>query len=417
MATIRPFEGYLVNPERAALVASPAYDALTPEQRHAYAETHSTNFLNVMRSREEYPRSQRPSLDVLLARNKARLEEMIRAGDFVREPRPSLYLYRLSVAGHVQTGVVAEIPVAEFEQGLVKKHEHTQEGKEDDLTAYQRVVRASSSPICLAYAGQPEIDALVAELTSAPPVIDFVAEDGVAQSVWLVDDPSTIHRLQAQFSRVPSTYLTDGHHRAASASRFRASERAANPNHTGEEAYNFLLVALFPDRQLRILEYNRMVQGTNGLSHSELLAAVEERFEVEPLGSAPASSPKPRRRGEITMLLGGEWYRVTIRAGAVLVASDDPVRSLDVTILQDELLGPVLGVGDPRTDPRIDYLSGAFGLQDLARHCRDHDSIGFAVYPTAIEDLMAVADAGAVMPPKSTWFDPKLRSGLFLRIR
>lgn len=415
MSTIKPFDGYLVNPERAAIVVSPPYDALTPQQRHEYATAHPRNYLNTMRSREEFPEHERPSLDELLAGNSAKLKQLIDNHDLVYQPAPGFYLYRLAVDGHVQTGLVAEVPVEEYQQGRVKKHENTQASKEDDLTAYNRVVRASSSPICLAYPASAEVDALIAELTGQDPAVDFVAEDGVSQTVWYVSEEGAMERLQELFEGVPATYLTDGHHRTASAVRFVEGERAANPNHTGEEPYNFLLVALFPDSELRILEYNRCVRGLNGHTVEQLVAAVEIGFDVERLSISSAEEARPRARAEMAMFVQGTWYRLSARPG--VVPSGDRVRSLDVSVLQEQILGPTLGIDDPRTDPRISYMSGAFGLHDLEQHCRENDKIGFAVYPTSMEDLMAVADADEVMPAKSTWFDPKLRSGLFLRLR
>ena len=415
MSTIKPIDGYLVNPERVEQIASPAYDALTPQQRYEFAVAHPRNYLNVMRSREEFPEGERPSLDELLAGNRARLKRMLENADFIYQSTPGFYIYRLKDGGHVQTGLVAEIPIDEYEQGLVKKHEHTQQDKEDDLTAYQQEVRASSSPVCLAYPARNAIDRRIGELTKRAPVTDFGDGQGLTQSIWRISDQDEMSGLERLFDQVPASYLTDGHHRAASATRFRAAERSANPNHTGDEAYNFLLVAFFPNTQLQILPYNRCVKGRKHHSLTALLSAIETSFEVEPLEVTDAETARPRKRGEIAMCIDEAWYRLTARPGVAV--PNDPVQALDVSILQQQVLGPVLGIDDPRSDPRMDYLSGAFDLNQLQAHCREHDEIGFAVFPTAIEDLMAVADASAVMPPKSTWFDPKLRSGLFLRMR
>ena len=411
---LKPVDGMVVNPERVEVVVSPAYDALTPTQRYRYANKHPGNYLNVMRSREEYPEGERPTAAELLAANGKRLQEMISAGDFLPRDKPAYYIYRLSAADHVQTGVVADIPVAEYLDGRVKKHEHTQALKEDDLTTYQREVRATSSPICLTYASSEAVDTLVASLTEASPLLDFVAEDGVRQSVWAVDDHADIERLEQAFATVEVAYLTDGHHRAASGARFMELERADNPRHTGDESYNFLLVSFFPADQLRILEYNRLVARTAGKTVDEVLAGMAASFEVEPLTVSTASDARPGRRGEFGVFLEGRWYRLKIRPSLV---PDDLVDALDVSILQEHLLAPVLGINEPRTDPNISYLPGAVSLEALERECTERHLIGIAVYPTAIEDLMAVADASRVMPPKSTWFEPKLRSGLFLLLR
>lgn len=411
---ISPFDGYIVDADKAAQVVSPAYDALTPVQRHHFALTHPQNYLNVMRSREEFPENECPSLTALLATNSARLKRMIDEKDFVYQQTPSFYIYRLSDQGHIQTGLVTEIPITEYESGLVKKHEFTQASKEDDLTFYQQKVRASSSPMCLTYLPDPHIDECISTLCRREPVLDFADTDGLRQTVWVIADAESIARLQALFSRVPTSYLTDGHHRAASAARFRDVERAANPNHCGSEPYNFLLVALFPSNQLRILEYNRCVDGLNGKSAREFLQALTSKFEVESCDGQPARWVRPRARGEFALFCNGIWYRLTSRKEFV---PHDLVGALDVSILQNEIMKPILGISDPRSDPRISYLSGAFDMMELEAHCRENNLLGFAVYPTAIEDLIAVADTGDIMPPKSTWFDPKLRSGIFLRMR
>lgn len=414
MTTLIPIDGYLVNPRKVGQIVSPAYDALTPAQRHAFATSHPENYLNVMRSREEFPENERPTLENLLASNNERLQRMISDGDFVRQEPPGYFIYRLAVADHVQTGLVAEISVAEYLAGKVKKHEDTQEFKEDDLTAYQRVVRASSSPICLTYPAQDDIDALIAELSAGEPTVDFVADDGARQSIWSIAESGQLKRLEEAFAGLAASYLTDGHHRAASAQRFLELERDDNPQHTGDESYNNLLVSFFPSNQLRILEYNRCIRGTNGHSEEGLLSAISQLFEVEKLSVATAAEARPRRRGEFAMYVVNRWYRLRLRDAQV---PSDPVDALDVSILQDRLLAPVLGVVDPRTDSRMGYMSGAFDLDQLQAHCSENDEVGFAVYPIAIEDLMAVADAERVMPPKSTWFDPKLRSGIFLVLR
>jgi len=414
MAAIHPFDGYLASPGRVVEVASPAYDAMSPAERHAYVQAHPRNFLAVMRSPDEFPPEERPDFEALLAWERRRLEAMIEAGDFVRADAPSLYLYRLAVDGHEQTGVVGELPVAEYEQGLVKKHEHTQKSKEDELARYLEVVRASSSPMGLAHADHAGIEELVAELCERPPALDFVAEDGLAQTVWAVTEAEAIARLQALFAEVPVTYLTDGHHRAASASRFAARARAANPAHTGREPYNFMLVALYPARRLRILAYNRCVRDAARAGIDGLAGRLQAAFSVEPLEVGDPEAALPRRRHQMTMLADGSRFRLTVRPELV---PGDPVGRLDVSLLQAHALGPVFEVEDPRTDPRLVYVSGACGFAGLERFCREEGAVGFALYPTAIEDLMAVADAGLVMPPKSTWFDPKLRSGVFLRLR
>jgi uncharacterized protein (DUF1015 family) len=255
----------------------------------------------------------------------------------------------------------------------------------------------------------------VDRLVARPPIIHFTADDGVVQTLWFVGDEDDIEALTGLFREVPAAYLTDGHHRAASATRFVAAERMANPGHTGMEPYNFLLVACFPHDELRILEYNRRVKGLNGHTVATLLREIAAHFRVRRLRTDDPEQARPTRRGDFGMFLDANWYRLSIRPE--YIRDRGPAGALDVSLLQEYLLGPILGIADPRTDPRVGYLSGALSLSDLEHSCRESDEIGFAVFPTSIEDLMAVADRGEAMPPKSTWFDPKLRSGLFLRLR
>jgi len=416
MAIIKPFAGYYATPDRARQVVSPPYDALTPGERYQYARAHPENFLNAMRSLEEFPPAERPDIDALLNANLAQLRRMIAAQDLTPMRSRAVFLYRMIHAGHEQIGVVAEVPVSEYERGVIKKHENTQQSKENDLVNYMHVVGASTSPICLAYPAQTSIDAFVAQLTQQAWIIDFVAADGVRQTVWQIDGEPEIEQLAQLFAAVPVAYLTDGHHRAAAAERVAVERRRDNPGDSGDEPYNYLLAAFFPHNQLRILEYNRCVSGFNGHSVDELLAEIAKGFEVERLTVTDPGQARPQARGQVAMFLNGNWYRLTARG--VEQNEDDPVTSLDVTLLQQRVFEAVLGIGDPRTDRRLRYLSAAIELSDLQRlSCEQPDGIAFALYPTSIADLMAVADAGDTMPPKSTWFDPKMRSGLFVRLR
>lgn len=411
MTAIRPFECYYASPELAKEVACPAYDAMTPCQRHEFALAHPLNYLNVMRSCEEFPEDQRPPLDENLQRNSARLRTLIRDGVFVYNDTPGLYLYRLTVDDHVQTGLIAEIPVDEFDDGRIKKHEHTQRDKEDALIRYRNEVRASSTPISLTYPADPGIDRIVERVQAREPLIDFVSEDGVFQTIWFIGDPKEIGELQQAFAAFDALYLTDGHHRAAMCEKWAAWRRAENPEHTGDEPYNFVLTAIFPDAQMRILEYNRVVRDLNGLSSEALLEALAGKFDVRPL----AGGARPQRRHQFSMYLDSRWYALSAHDG--LVDESDPVGSLDACLLQEHVLGPLLGIDDPRQDPRLDYVPGAFGLDKLEDRVHQGWAVAFACHPTSVHELMAIAEAGEVMPPKSTWFDPKVRSGLLVRLR
>jgi len=415
MTAIRPFQCYYASPALAHDVACPAYDAMTPGQRHEFALGHPLNYLNVMRSTEEFPEDQRPPFDENLQRNSAKLQQLIRDHVFEFNATPGIYVYRLAVDGHEQTGLVAEIPVDEFDCGGIKKHENTRQDKEDVLIRYRDEVRASSTPISLTHPADTTIAEAVARAQAGQPLIDFVSDDGVHQTIWFIGDADEIAHLQNAFARFDALYLTDGHHRTAVCQKWAAKRRAENPNHTGDEPYNFVLTAIFPDDRMRILEYNRLVRDLNGLSVDELLRQLEPHFTVEALNVAAADEARPEQRHQFSMYVDRRWYALTAREGVVPEA--DPVRRLDVCLLQERVLGPLLGIEDPGQDPRIDYVPGAFGLDELERRSREGWAVAFACYPTSVQELMAIADAGEVMPPKSTWFDPKVRSGLLVRLR
>jgi uncharacterized protein (DUF1015 family) len=416
MSTIKPFEAYFIRSDHAREVVSPACDTLTPAQRYDYATRNPRNYLNVIRAPEEFPAHIRPPRDELLASNAAKLKELVDLGVYIYTDRPCFFIYRLSVDGHVQTGLIAEMPVEAYDDGVIRKHENTRQDKEDQLTRYQEAVGASSSPVCLAYEERPEISNRLTGLTCREPVIDFVSDDGVAQSIWCIDDARVQRELTAMFAEVPVAYLTDGHHRCAAGSRYASKMRAKNSGHTGDEPYNFLLVALFPDTEMRILPYNRCIKDLNGCSVEGFLGRLKQTFEVEPLAVEHVAQAEPVRRREMAMFLENRWYRLMVKP--YLWHADDPVGSLDVMILHDHILKPLLGINDPRTDRRIQYMAGTLGIDGLQAQCSQAGwRVGFAVYPTSIDQLKAVADANKIMPPKSTCFYPKARSGLFVRMR
>lgn len=411
MSRIRAFDGYLVRPECLEKVVSPAYDSLSPDARHAFGESHPHNYINAMRSRDEYPASQRPSLDKILKINAANLRRLIDEGDFEPVAQPSLFIYRLAIEGHQQTALVCEIPIDDYHNRRVLKHEHTRSDKEDALAEYLDVVGASSSPVCLAYSGNKTIDKLVDTVTGSPPLFEFSAYDDVAQTLWQISDNSLIRQFSSLFSRVDKTYLTDGHHRFAAGSRFARIRRTRNPNYSPEENFNYVLVALFPSEQLRILAFNRCVRDLNGMTENNFLARLSESFLIDATDSAGAV---PSNRLEFGMHLGNKWYKLT--PGPSFVLENDPVKALDVSILQDQILAPILGIHDMRSDERLDYVSGDLGMRGLEQRHEDGWAVAFACHPTSIEELMQVADSSEVMPPKSTYFDPKMRSGIFLRL-
>ena len=416
MPKIKAFDGYLVNAACATQVVSPAYDSVSPEQRRQFAELNPHNFLNTMRLLEDFPADAQPSQAQLLATNKACLDKLLNDGSFEKLSQSCLFVYQLGNDEHVQTGIVCEVGVAEYEKGLIRKHENTRSDKEDLLAHYQKVVGVSSSPICLTYAQNDGIDEYIVQLIEKPADLDFLAEDGVAQRIWCITDAAEQRQLVDLFNAIEVSYLTDGHHRAASARRYAEIMREQNSNNggnDGDEPYNQLLVALFPDNQLNLLPFHRCVKDLNGLSEEQIVTALKDCFIVQKLPGQTAFAAS--KHGEFGMYIKHNWYQLKVKPECVNQA--DPVNSLDVTILQNLILDPILGIKDMRGDARLDYIAGISGDQGIKQKYSEGWEIVFACYATSIEQLMNVADADALMPPKSTYFDPKPRSGIFARLK
>jgi uncharacterized protein (DUF1015 family) len=329
-------------------------------------------------------------------------ERLIAECPLEMDEQPSLYLYRLRMGEHEQTGLVACCSIDEYDNDLIKKHERTRKDKEDDRTRHLLALSAQTGLVFLTYRGRDEINSAVEQIVAGEPLYDVVAPDGIAHTMWRVPNPESFVET---FSQVTCLYVADGHHRSASASRARAECKARNPQHTGDEAYNFVLAVIFPAEQLQILPYNRVVKDLRGHTKEGFLAAVGERFEV-----AEGASPSPAR-GSFAMYLDGAWYGLRPPEGSV--DQSDPIASLDVSVLQDRLLAPILGIEDPRTDKRVDFVGGIRGTNELERLVDSGEAaVAFSLHPTTVDDLMRIADAGEIMPPKSTWFEPKLRDGL-----
>ena len=409
MSVILPFRGYRPSPAYASEVPAPPYDVLDSKEARAMAEGHPHSFLHINKPEIDLPESVDLYSDAVYAMGRENLERFIREGVLVREAKPALYVYRQRMGNHVQTGVVAAASVDEYQADLIKKHEFTRRDKEDDRTRHTDELNANTGPVFLTYPARAEIDRLIATVTARKPDHDVVTADGFGHTLWVVEDAAEIAELQRMFAAIPCTYVADGHHRAASGSRVRDLRKAKNPNHTGKEPYNFFMAVFFPHDQLAIMDYNRVVKDLAGMTEAEFLARVQEKFEV-----APAESGKPTEQKTFGMLLGGKWYRLRAKEGTF--PPNDPVKSLDVSILQENLLDPILGIKDPRSDKRIDFVGGIRGIGELERRCRLDAKVAFAMFPTSIEQLMAIADTGNVMPPKSTWFEPKLRDGMVVRV-
>ena len=408
MSDVRPFRALRPRPEVASRVAAPPYDVITSDEARAMAEGNEISFLHINKPEIDLPRDVDLYDDRVYATGARNLRRFIADGVFVREPNPSFYVYQQRMGEHAQAGIVCAASCQEYADGLIKRHEFTRRDKEDDRTRHTHELNANAGPVFLTYRKRSEVDAIVDAIRKGlTPIYDFVAPDEIAHTVWVVP-PEQTGDVQRALASVPSLYVADGHHRAASAARVGIERKAANPRHRGDEPYNYFLAVLFPHDQLRIMDYNRVVKDLNGLRPEQFLAEVGERFTV-----TSAKQGRPEHVHRFGMFFGGQWYGLGARAGTF--PASDPVRSLDAAILQENLLAPVLGVADPRTDKRIDFVGGIRGLGELERRVSQGWAVAFSLHPVSLDQLMAVADAGQVMPPKSTWFEPKLRSGLLVR--
>lgn len=409
MAIVKPF--ICLRPETSVVskVAALPYDVYSRAEAKAEVKREPFSFLKIDRAETGFS----DKVDTYDARvyKRARklLDEMTANGIFVREKIPCYYVYELTMDGRSQTGIVGCASVDDYVSGVIRKHENTREDKEQDRICHVDVTGAHTGPIFLAYRSDPELNGLVGQVCSQECLYDFTAEDKVRHRVWQVTDKDLVAGISRCFGRIPSLYIADGHHRAASAVKVGLKRRAENPGYTGEEAFNSFLSVVFPDDQLMIMPYNRVVKDLNGLGKEAFLERVSQSFSVEKRGKEACQPDTPRHVG---MYLDGEWYELSAKAG---ICPNDPVKGLDVSILQDALLAPVLGIQDPRTDARIQFVGGIRGLGELERLVdTGQGAVAFSMYPTSIQELFAVADAGLLMPPKSTWFEPKLRSGLFI---
>jgi len=374
-------------------------------EARAIAAGNPASFLHVGRSDIDLPDSTDPYDPAVYRTAREALDRLVREGSLRRDSSPGLYLYRQIMDGQAQIGVVGCLHIDDYEQGLIKKHEKTRPDKEDDRTRHVLTLDANAEPVFLTYRDNAAIDRLVAQDAEGTPVFDFTSEDGVRHTGWRV---ANTQAYVDAFRPIPESYVADGHHRTASAWRAGRERRAANPNHTGAEEYNWFLSVLFPASQLRILPYNRVVKDLNGRDRAGFMKELERVGRVK-----PASDPVPPRLGSFTVFPGDRWYQIDVDRASI--DEKDPLASLDVTLVQDRVLGPILGIGDPRTDKRIDFVGGIRGTAELERRVKSGEmALAISMFPTTVDQLLRVADAGLMMPPKSTWFEPKLKSGLFV---
>jgi uncharacterized protein (DUF1015 family) len=407
MSLIRPFAGLRPAPGRAAEVIAPPYDVLSSEEARARAAGKPWSFLHISKPEIDLPVGTNPYAPEVYAKAAENLGVMTRKGILVRDPAPCYYVYRLVMGGHTQTGLAAAASIAEYEANRIRKHEHTQTDKETDRVRQIDALNAHTGPVMVGYPSAPEVDEILARCSAGTPDADATADNGVRHSLWVVRDAGTQEQLTRAFDAMPALYIADGHHRSAAATRVATARRAGNSRHTGKESYNSFLTVNFPHHQLQILDYNRVVSGLNGMDAAAFLARLRQSFSVQDSPSAV----KPAKPGEFGLYLAGKWYRLAIRRELVPVG--DPVARHDATLLSEHLLGPILGIKDLRRDKRIDYVGGIRGLAELEKRVNSGEmTAAIALHPTSMEDLMAVAEAGKVMPTKSTWFEPKLADGL-----
>ena len=412
MAVIRPFRAVRPAEDKAHLVAALPYDVMNSQEARQMAQGNPYSFLHVDKAEIDLD----PTIDLYDTRvyEKARdnLNAMIDSGVFCQDEKPCLYIYKQVMNGRAQIGIVACASIDDYKNNVIRKHELTRADKEQDRINHVDYCDANTGPIFLTYRSRDEVNEIIkVQMAAKPPVYDFVSEDGIVHTVWVMDDAAVIERLCAIFAQIDNLYIADGHHRCASANRVGAMRRAENTGYTGQEEFNYFLSVIFPDAHLYIMDYNRIVKDLNGNTAESFLQKVAEKFTVTPYACSGAL--KPEKKHTYGMYLGGKWYLLEAKAGTF--DPKDPVAQLDVSILQNNLLSPVLGIGDPRTDKRIDFVGGIRGLDTLSQQVDSGAmAVAFSMYPTTMEDLMDIADANAIMPPKSTWFEPKLRSGLFV---
>ncbi|MBN2414387.1 DUF1015 domain-containing protein [bacterium] len=412
MARIRPFRGLRPTPDKISQVASPPYDVLNSEEARRKAAGNPISFLHVNKPEIDLPEGTDLYSPEVYAKGGENLARLINDGVMVRDAQPCYYVYKLRMGDHEQVGLVAVASVEDYAENIIKKHEFTRPDKENDRMTHIDSLNAQVGPVFLTYRERSDINAIIDRIMQDEPVYDFTGDYNVRHTLYVVGDRAVITQLDTAFAAVEALYVADGHHRSAAAARVRDARKAANPAHTGNESYNYFLSVIFPDKQMNILDYNRVVTDLNGRSPAAFMEAVSERFTVSEAGGAAYA---PAALHHFGMYLNGVWYRLEAKRGSF--DAGDPIKQLDVSILQENLLKPVLGIENPRTDKRINFVGGIRGLGELERLVDSGDfSVAFSLHPTTIDQLLAVADANEVMPPKSTWFEPKLASGVVVHV-
>lgn len=408
MANIIPFRAIRPRADLAERIAALPYDVYNRKEAREAVKEDDYTFLRIDRPETQFPEDYDMYAPEVYEKAREMLDQMIEDGLFVQEEKAAYYVYELVMDGRSQVGIGACASVDDYDTQVIKKHENTRADKEADRIRHVDVCSAQTGPIFLAYRRREEIEREVMRAMEGEPVYDFTAADGITHRLWVIDETETVDRIKNAFRQVESIYIADGHHRCASAVRVSKKRRAALPGYTGKEAFNYFLSVLFPDDQLMIMDYNRVVKFGADFDESIFLEKAKKTFALEKMGKEPY---KPQKKGGIGMYYRDDWYRLTINSACYI---GDPVEDLDVAVLQKELLEPVFGIADPKVDERIDFVGGIRGLAELERRVHTDAAVAFAMFPTDIHELFAVSDAGKLMPPKSTWFEPKLRSGLLI---
>ena len=409
MITFKPFRAIRPRQEHAQNVASRPYDVLDSKEAKNEAAGIPNSFLRVIKPEIDLPDNVSPYSDEVYQQGKKIFLDMQDKGVMIKESSPSFYVYRLTMGGRSQTGLVGCCHFEEYFEGKIKKHELTRTAKENDRVKHVETLEANAEPVFFSYRGQQQIDSIVEQITEGEVTYDFIAEDGIRHELWTCSDIQTNVDISSAFQSVDALYVADGHHRTAAAARVGQNLKEKNPAHTGDEEYNFFMAVLFPDDQLKIFDYNRVVKDLNGLTADTFLELLANDFDLQ---KDEFSTIKPSSMREFAMYLSGQWYRLRPKEN---IRSQNPVQDLDVTLLSDKILQPILDIGDLRKSERIDFVGGIRGLDELSRRVDSGDmAVAFALYPVSMDQLLAIADAGEIMPPKTTWFEPKLRSGLFV---
>ena len=408
MAVIRPFKAYRPKKGLEDKIAALPYDVYSREEACEAVKGNPLSFLNIDRAETQFDSSVDTYADEVYQKAHDMLWEMIKKGEFVQEDKPVYYIYELTMDGRVQTGIVACASVDDYQNQIIKKHENTRADKELDRIRHVETCEAQTGPIFLAYRANDVLTKIIARTKKENALYDFTSDDGIIHRVWCISADDDIEAIRNAFEKISQIYIADGHHRCASAVKVGLKKREQNPNYSGNEEFNYFLSVLFADEELMIMDYNRVVKDLNGMTPQQFVEAVQKVYDIVLQGP---ECQKPSRKGQVSMLVDNTWYLCEIKPE---YKCDDPVDGLDVAILQNYVLAPILGIGDPKTDKRIDFVGGIRGIGELERRVKTDSKVAFAMYPTSIHELFNVADANMLMPPKSTWFEPKLRSGLFI---